>query len=78
MISSSADASTSGLADSDNSVKSSLETWIFSGAFLALFDGNIGVPLFEISPLYKLSKSSPTSSTSSELSSTCSTCFLNL
>ena len=43
--------STSGFAVSDNSAKSSFETWIFSGFFLALFDGRIGVPLFEISPL---------------------------
>ena len=41
-------------------------------------DGRIGVPLFEISPLYKLSKSSPISSSASAPSSTCSTCFLNL
>jgi len=39
-------ASISGLADSDNSARSSLDTWIFSGVFLALFDGSIGVPLF--------------------------------
>ena len=43
--------STSGFAVSDNSAKSSFETWIFSGFFLALFDGKIGVPLYEISPL---------------------------
>jgi len=35
-----------------NSSRSSFETCIFSGIFLALFDGNIGVPLLEISPLY--------------------------
>ena len=69
---------TSGLAVSDNSAKSSFVTWIFSGVFLALFDGKIGVPLFEISPLYKFSKSSPMSSSSSAVSSTCSTCFLSL
>ena len=57
--------------------KSSFDTWIFSGIFLALLDGNIGWPLLETSPLYKFSKSSPTTSSSSELSSTCSTCFLN-
>ena len=61
-----------------NSAKSSFETWIFSGTFLALFDGKIGAPLLEISPLYKLSKSSPISSSSSLKSSTCSICFLNL
>ena len=77
-VSSPAETSTSGLAVSDNSARSSWETCIFSGAFLALLDGNIGVPLFEISPLYKLSKSSPTSSSSSDPSSTCSTCFLSL
>ena len=69
---------TSGWAVSDNSAKSSLDTWIFSGAFLALLEGKIGVPLLEISPLYKLSKSSPTSSSSSAPSSICSTCFLSL
>ena len=68
----------SGWAVFDNSSKSSLDTWIFSGDFLALLEGNIGAPLFEISPLYILSKSSPTSSSSSEPSSTCSTCFLSL
>ena len=78
MLSSSVEESTSGLAVSDSSAKSSFETWIFSGAFLALLEGKIGVPLFEISPLYKLSKSSPTSSSSSDPSSTCSMCFLNL
>ena len=61
-----------------NSAKSSFETWIFSGTFLALLVGNIGVPLFEISPLYKFSKSSPMSSSSSLKSSTCSICFLSL
>ena len=69
---------TSGWAVSDNSAKSSFDTWIFSGAFLALLDGKIGVPLFDISPLYKLSKSSPTSSSASVPSSTYSTCFLSL
>ena len=54
------------------------DTWIFSGVFLALLDGKIGVPLFEISPLYIFSKSSPISSSSSVPSSTCSTCFLSL
>ena len=34
-----------------NSAKSSFDTWIFSGIFLALLDGSIGTPLFEISPL---------------------------
>ena len=76
-VSSVAAVSMSGLAVWDSSAKSSLETWIFSGVFLALLDGKIGVPLFEISPLYRLSKSSPTSSSSSAPSSTCSTCFLN-
>ena len=66
------------MAVCDNSSKSSFETWIFSGAFLALLEGKIGAPLLEISPLYKLSKSSPISSSSSTLSSTCSTCFLSL
>ena len=61
-----------------NSAKSSSETLIFSGTFLALFDGRIGTPDFEISPLYKFSKSSPISSSSSVLSSACSTFFLNL
>ena len=70
--------SISALAVSDSSAKSSLDTCIFSGIFLALFDGKIGVPLFEISPLYKFSKSSPISSSSSAVSSTCSTCFLSL
>ena len=53
-VSSVADVSISGLAVWESSAKSSLETWIFSGIFLALLDGKIGVPLFEISPLYKL------------------------
>ena len=51
IVSSFSVTSTSGLAVSDNSAKSSWETWIFSGVFLALLDGKIGVPLFEISPL---------------------------
>ena len=67
--------STSGFAVSDNSARSSWDTWIFSGVFLALLDGSIGVPDFEISPLYKLSKSSPISSSSSTPSSTCSHVF---
>ena len=50
-VSSLIELSTSGLAVSDSSAKSSWETWIFSGAFLALLDGKIGVPLFEIYPL---------------------------
>ena len=35
----------------DDLARSSFETWIFSGIFLALLDGSIGTPLFEISPL---------------------------
>ena len=77
-LSSEVDASTSGWADWESSAKSSFETWIFSGVLLALLEGNIGVPLFEISPLYKFSKSSPISSSASVPSSTCSMCFLNL
>ena len=46
-------ASTLDSADPFNSSRSSFETFIFSGIFLALFEGRIGVPLFEISPLYK-------------------------
>ena len=46
-VSSVADVSISGLAVCDNSAKSSFETCIFSGVFLALFDGKIGVPLFK-------------------------------
>ena len=34
-----------------NSARSSFETWIFSGVFLALLDGKIGTPLLDISPL---------------------------
>ena len=64
--------------DDLSSSRSSLETCIFSGVFLALLDGNIGVPLLEISPLYKSAKLSPISSSSSNPSSTCSMCFLNL
>ena len=78
IVSSPTELSTSTLTVSDNSAKSSFVTWIFSGVFLALFDGRIGVPLLEISPLYKFSKSSPISSSSSVLSSTCSMCFLSL
>ena len=43
--------STSGVAVSESSAKSSLDTWIFSRAFLARLDGKIGVPVLEISPL---------------------------
>ena len=42
---------TSGWDEGDNSARSSFETWIFSGIFLALYEGRIGTPLFEISPL---------------------------
>ena len=78
IVSSPTELSTSAVAVSDSSAKSSFVTWIFSGVFLALLDGKIGVPLFEISPLYRFSKSSPISSSSSALSSICSTCFLSL
>ena len=51
IVSSPTELSTSDVAVSDSSAKSSFVTWIFSGVFLALLDGKIGVPLFEISPL---------------------------
>ena len=50
VVSSIFELSTSGVAVSESSAKSSLDTWIFSGDFLALLEGRIGVPLFEISP----------------------------
>jgi len=59
-------------------LKPSGKIYTDEGASIALLDGKIGVPLFEISPLYMFSKSSPISSSSSEPSSTCSTCFLSL
>ena len=37
-------------------------TWLGTGKGLALYDGKIGCPHFDISPLYKFSKSSPISS----------------
>ena len=51
VVSSPKELSTSAVAVSDSSAKSSFVNWIFSGVFLALLDGKIGVPLFEISPL---------------------------
>ena len=51
---------------------------IFSGIFLTLFEGKIAAPLFEISPLYVLSKlsSSSISKSSNSAGSVCA--FLNL
>ena len=44
-------SSISGCAVLESSSRSSLETCILSGVFLALLDGRIGAPLLEISPL---------------------------
>ena len=49
-----------------------------SGIFLVLFDGRMAIPLFEIWPLYKLSKSSFSSSSTSSCSKFSSGSFRNL
>ena len=60
------------------SASASCLVMIFSGIFLALFEGKIAAPLFEISPLYILSKSSvvSVSKSSNSVDSICT--FLSL